>query len=548
MLFHEKERLLEPQCCWYKGDVTSEECRSIGPADANLYASWDRRVMEKCLDCPRFASDIERMRGEGNPFFPLISLFLSEISDMKVRLQSMDGFLNSKTREIRFLHELSTVLQTSLDLDEVLSVAMTAITAGKGFGMNRAFLLMCDREQAHLRGYLGVGPRNYEEAWHIWQEVGQSDLSLREMAQQFRETKLSSEKVKFHDILEQLTVPLSDHDHIVNVALREKRPILAVESFNNPIVSREFAGILGVDSFLVMPLVSGDRRVGVILADNCITHRPITHQDIQSMETFAFPVAFALIRASLYEELQEEVDKLTTANTKLQEQQELIVKMEKMALVGRITSSIAHSIRNPLMVIGGFARSLLKNTKDDDPKNEYLGSIVQEAKQLEEVLEEILNYSDSLYPVKDRWDVNQLVSNVCSELGARFDAMKCRCVMELSAGLPAVLIDFKQISYCVKTLISSVLDNRIKGGEVVVRSWRWEGVVGIEVRDLNTTLAREVWESLSTPFSETRELGSGMGLPICRTILERSGHAFLLQYPADGGVRAIIEIRTDEGG
>lgn len=539
---------MEPQCCWNKGDITPEDCRSIGPGDVNLYASWDRRVMEKCLDCPYFAADIDRMRGEGNQAFPLLSLFLSEISDMKVRLQSMDGFLNSKTREIRFLHELSTVLQTSMDLDEVLSIAMTAITAGKGFGMNRAFLLMCDREQANLRGYLGVGPRNYEEAWHIWQEVSQVDLSLREMAQQFRENKLSSEKVKFQDILEQLTVPLSDHEHIVTMALREKRPILAVEAFNNPLVSREFAAILGVDSFLVMPLVSGERRIGVILADNCITHRPITHQDIQSMETFAFPVAFALVRASLYEELQEEVDKLTLANTKLQEQQELIVKMEKMALVGRITSSIAHSIRNPLMVIGGFARSLLKSAKEDDPKNEYLGSIVQEARQLEEVLEEILNYSDSLYPVKDKWDINQLVSSVCRELDARFDAIKCRCVMELSAGLPAVLIDFKQISYCVKTLISSVLDNRIKGGEILVKSWRWDNVVGIEVRDLNTTLTKEVVESLATPFSETQALGGGVGLPLCRTILERSGHAFLLEYPADGGVRAIIEIRIDEGG
>lgn len=539
---------MEPQCCWYKGDIAPEDCRSIGPGDVNLYASWGRRVMEKCLDCPRFAADIERMRVEGNPTFPLLSLFLSEISDMRVRLQSMDGFLNSKTREIRFLHELSTVLQTSMDLDEVLSIAMTAITAGKGFGMNRAFLLMCDRDQTHLNGYLGVGPRNYEEAWHIWQEVSQVDLSLREMAQQFRENKLSSEKVKFQDILEQLTVPLSDHDHIVTMALRENRPILAVEAFSNPLVSREFAAILGVDSFLVMPLVSGERRIGVILADNCITHRPITHQDVQSMETFAFPVAFALVRASLYEELQEEVDKLTLANTKLQEQQELIVKMEKMALVGRITSSIAHSIRNPLMVIGGFARSLLKSAKDDDPKNEYLGSIVQETKQLEEVLEEILNYSDSLYPVKDKWDINQLVSNVCRELDPRLDDMKCRCVLELSAGLPTVLIDFKQISYCVKTLISSVLDNRIKGGEILVRSWRRDNVVGIEVRDLNTTLTKEMWESIATPFSETQELGVGVGLPLCMTILERSGHSFMLEYPADGGVRAIIEIRIDEGG
>ena len=181
------------------------------------------------------------------------------------------------------------------------------------------------------------------------------------------------------------------------------------------------AHILGVDSFLVMPLISRNRRIGIIIADNCITHKPITTQDMQSLETFAFPVAFALERASLYERVQEDVDKLIAANRKLQEQQELIVRMEKMALVGRITSSIAHSIRNPLLVIGGFARSLLRNIENDDPKREYLESIVGEAKQLEDVLDEVLNYSDSLYPARDMWDVNQLVTNVCGELAGRLE-------------------------------------------------------------------------------------------------------------------------------
>ena len=83
---------------------------------------------------------------------------------------------------------------------------------------------------------------------------------------------------------------------------------------------------------------------------------------MHSLETFAFPVAFAIERASLYERLQVELNRVTEAGKKLKEQQELIVRMENMALVGRITSSIAHSIRNPLMIIGGFARSMLKNS------------------------------------------------------------------------------------------------------------------------------------------------------------------------------------------
>lgn len=539
---------MDLHCCWRKENISADDCPYLEPGEEYFLVSHERRVVEKCLHCPRFASDLEIMNGAGEPLVPLVNFLSDELQDVKIRLESMDGFLNSKTREIRFLHELSTVLQTSMDLDEVLSVAMTAITAGKGFGMNRAFLLMCDKEQQYLRGYLGVGPRSYEEAWHIWQEVEQTNLTLKEMAQFFRKNKLFSEKIKFQDILERLTVPLEDQEHILTRSLYEKRPILVVEAFNNPLVSREFAEVLGVDSFLVMPLISGNRKIGVLIADNFITHRAITHQDIQSIETFAFPVAFALVRASLYEQLHEEVEKITLANHKLQEQQELIVKMEKMALVGRITSSIAHSIRNPLMVIGGFARSLLKSVDVDDPKKEYLSSIIQEARQLEDVLVEILNYSDSLYPVKDRWDLNQLVVDSYRELQEQFDSAGCVCRLELAENLPSVLVDYKQISYCVRTLLTTSLENRSPGGDMVFRSRWWGNVVELELEDANGSLPEEARESLSTPFASTQELGVAgiVGLPICRTILEKSGNNLEIEKTQAGGMRYLIRLNLQK--
>jgi signal transduction histidine kinase len=345
-----------------------------------------------------------------------------------------------------------------------------------------------------------------------------------------------------------LTVPLEDQDHILTRSLHEKRPILVVEAFNNPLVTPEFAQILGVDSFLVMPLISGNRKIGVLIADNFITQRAITHQDIQSIETFAFPVAFALVRASLYEQLHEELDKLTLANRKLQEQQELIVKMEKMALVGRITSSIAHSIRNPLMVIGGFARSLIKSADVDDPKREYLSSIIQEARQLEDVLVEILNYSDSLYPVKDRWDLNQLVEDSFRELQVKFAEAGCIYRLELAEDLPVVLVDYKQISYCVRTLLVSSLENRFAGGEIIFKSRWWDNVVLLELNDPHGNLPVEVWETLSTPFSSTQELGVAgvVGLPICRTILEKSGNSLEIERPQEGGIRYIIKLNLQK--
>ena len=147
------------------------------------------------------------------------------------------------------------------------------------------------------------------------------------------------------------------------------------------------------------------------------------------------------------------------ANRKLQEQQELIVRMEKMAVVGRITSSIAHSIRNPLAAIGGFARSLLKSG-DIEKKKEYLEYILNEAKHLDDVLEEVLNYSESLHPVMDCWDLNQLASAVTAEMKLRLEEMHIAVDLRLDPELPPAWLDYKQISYCLRTIINYVAEDQ----------------------------------------------------------------------------------------
>ena len=530
------------ECCWNKIEVTPEECPYIVEGEEELYTIHKRRVMEKCLECPRFVDDLRRMQESGAPLTDVLTYIISEFQDQRAQLHSMGSFLNSKARESKFLHELSLVLQTSLDLDEVLSVALTAITAGKGFGMNRAFLLMTDKERHCLKGYLGIGPSNYEEAWQIWQEIGQNGASLAAMAKNFLDNKLSSEKAKFNDILEKLSVSLDDHAHIFNRALRERTSILVIDAFHNPEVDSRLAHILGVDSFLVMPLISRNRRIGIIVADNCITHKQISPQDMQSLEIFAFPVAFALERASLYERVQEDVDKLTEANRKLKEQQELIVRMEKMALVGRITSSIAHSIRNPLLIIGGFARSLLKNIEASDPKREYLESIVNEAKQLEDVLDEVLNYSDSLYPVKDMWDVNHLVTGVCRELQGALEQHRVTISIELAPGLPMAYIDYKQIAFCIRTILGNSMENQTGGSAIRIIS-RLEGDdIVVDITDTGTEIPLEAREQLTTPFSAAQGLGSGVALPLCKTILDRHGLPFEMESAAEGGTRYIIRL------
>jgi signal transduction histidine kinase len=471
---------------------------------------------------------------------------LAENLRQKTQIQSLVSFLDNKTLEMRFLHELGSVLQSSVDLEEVLSVALTAITAGKGFGMNRAFLLLCDREAGILKGYLGIGPRNLEEASQVWHEIVQNDMDLQTLSQNFRLNKLSSERVKFHDVLEQLTIPLANKDHIVIKALDGRHPVVVQGAFQHPDVPPELARLLGVDTFLLMPLISRNRRIGMIIADNFITNRAITEEDMQSLETFGFPVAFAIERASLYDKLQEELNRVTEAGKKLKEQQELIVRMENMALVGRITSSIAHSVRNPLMIIGGFARSILKNSPASDPKRTFIESIVAETHQLEGVLDEILNYSDSLYPTRDFWDVNQLIETALRDTADMLTSLGYAAGYSPGHDLPQVYIDFKQLSYCLRTLLQNDINSIGTDLSIAITSQSGDGCVIIRIEDRSRHISQTELNHLLVPFSETRDLGAGLGLALCKTMLEKQGIPFVALADEYNGIHYTITLPTSK--
>jgi hypothetical protein len=515
-------------CCWTTEQIEPGHCPNIREGEEDLLSELSRRIVEKCFYCERFRDDLRLLSENDQPLARLVPFLVESLRDQKNQIASMAGSLDSRNQQISFLHELGEVLQTTMNLDEVLSVAMTAITAGKGFGMNRTFLLLTEKSQHNL----GVGPQNQQEAWQTWEEIEHHNYSLTEMASQFFNTKLKAEKAKFHDILSRLGTLLTQEGHILNQVLRRHSPLLVDKRIHTNDEDNGLSEILGVDSYLIMPLVSRNRPVGVILADNYVTRKAITPHDLESLETFGFTVAFAIERASLHEELQEKVERLEEVNEQLLEQQEQIVRMEKLALVGEITSSIAHSIRNPLVAIGGFARTLLRRSDADDPLRERLQSLITAAQQLDDVLNEVLTSSDSLYPARDQWDVNLLVYRVSEELAERLAQRGVLVRLDLAQNLPMAFIDFRQITFCVRTIIINLLDSLPDGSTVTVFT-----------RLLPEGILLEACAG-QLPAGHTV---SGLGIMVCRNLLEKQGIPFTITNDDQGiSFRITVPVERSE--
>lgn len=482
-----------------------------------------QRFLHRCIECPRFRADLRAMSEGPGSLADLIPEALDEMVALRKQNHELTRQVEVRNRETRFLHEVGLVLQSSMEMDEVIAMALTAVTAGKGFGLNRAILMLVDKKRQLLKGYLAVGPRSQEDADRIWREIAEHDYPLREMAQRFFREKMAAEREKFRDLLDKLSIPLSHRNHLFVRALNgnQSRHILHINSEPHLDLSR--AEALGVNELILVPLKIKDRRVGLLLADNIITGQPIAAEDIHSLETFAIPVSFAIERASLYERLQNELKNLMEANRRLGEQQELILRMEKMALVGKLTASISHSIRNPMTIIGGFARTLARNIPVEDANRPYVESIIREARRLDEVLEEVLSYSESLHPTYDRWDINHLVTEVHSGLREDLEASGVDCRLELAPDLPMVKVDFKKIVYCLRSIIRQALTGMPRGGDMEIRTASKENELQIILFHGGTAPHPERVEAVTSESLSPIGQGGGLGLALCARILEDHG-------------------------
>jgi len=166
---------------------------------------------------------------------------------------------------------------------------------------------------------------------------------------------------------------------------------------------------------------------------------------------------------------------------------------------------------------------------------------MHEAKQLENVLDEVLSYADSLYPAKDTWDVNQLVDAVFAKYRERLKLQGITCSLNLAPDLPMATIDYKQIAFCIRTILNTVMVS--SGVERMSLTTRQDDhAIAIEIENNGKPPATDTGEETGLPSAELQVLGSNLGFQLCRSILEKQGNPFLVENAPGGGTRYTIRL------
>jgi two-component system NtrC family sensor kinase len=215
------------------------------------------------------------------------------------------------------------------------------------------------------------------------------------------------------------------------------------------------------------------------------------------------------------------------------------IREERLVLLGKMAAGIAHEVRNPLEAIKGAATVLEGNGAADPTVRKFTRIIKDEVTDLNRFLVGFLEFARPAPLRLETADLPAIADEVVALLEPLLDERRIRVGREMAADLPAVQADAHQIKQVLMNLCLNAIQAMPEGGEMVLtgRSSESEDRPGVvlSVRDTGGGVAESVLQQVFEPFITTKAGGSGLGLAVSRSIIERHAGRIWVESAPDRG-------------
>jgi hypothetical protein len=424
--------------------------------------------------------------------------------------------------ELSILKEISEVLASTTELDEVLNTILIGVTSHQGFGFNRAFVFLISEDGGFLEGKLAVGPSDQQEAQHIWGEILGKNMTLKEMLNSYT-SRAGTVDTHVNTIVKGVRVPLTDDNDVLIQAIKSKSSLNVMDAKSHPAVPESLTGMMHCNAFVLIPLIAEDNVLGLLWADNAITGKPIEQRDIEQLRSFAVQASLAIEKSNLYKNFQDKVEQLDAANREIMEKRNQLIRTEKLAAVGQMSATVAHGIRNPLVSIGGFARRLLKKEDPDSPSRKYLNIIIEEINRLETMLSELLDFVRPRKMSQRNVSLLEVVETTLQFFSYEFE-QRSISVEQHKPDDPLMLeIDVDQFKRVLHNLFYNAIEAMPEGGTLSIDLAREDPWARLSIADTGSGVDNDNVEKIFHPFFSSKPTGSGLGLAVCNQIISIHG-------------------------
>jgi len=307
-------------------------------------------------------------------------------------------------------------------------------------------------------------------------------------------------------------------------AVDRKEKSVARWAFDN----RHTAG-LGTDTLpgakaIYLPMVASSGAVGVVGVLPEDAKRRFDPEDIHFLESFVNQTAMAMERVMLAKEAHEER-----------------LKTEAQNVRNTFLSSVSHDLRSPLAVVAGAASTLLeKDTSlDRSDRLELLHTIHEETDRLERIIRNVLNLTrldSGTITVHKEWQpLEEIIGVVLNRFADRFRERFLE--LKIPPDLPLIPFDTLLMEQVLSNLLENALRHTPAGTPVEITVTPQKSAVMIEIADRGSGIPAQEEEAIFKKFTRGThtQMGAGIGLAICRVIVEAHGGRIWVENRPDGG-------------
>ena len=240
-------------------------------------------------------------------------------------------------------------------------------------------------------------------------------------------------------------------------------------------------------------------------------------------------------------QLQEEVEK---QKQELEATQERLIRQEKLALMGQLAGSIGHELRNPLGVIANSVYYLnLRLTDADEKTQEYLDMITVTVDEARRIITDLLSLLRTSPGKRQAVTISMLVAHVLERQNPPENVQLYTIFPE---NLPDWYIDGQQIKQVLINLLDNAYQSIEGKGEVHIYAEAQEGTVHLSIRDSGSGMPDEMIPRIFEPLFTTKADGVGLGLMICKNLVEVNGGTILVDSSEGEGSTFTVVLPTKE--
>jgi two-component system CheB/CheR fusion protein len=226
--------------------------------------------------------------------------------------------------------------------------------------------------------------------------------------------------------------------------------------------------------------------------------------------------------------------------------QEELITSEKLTAIGQLASVVGHEIRNPLGVIKNSAYFLNMKLKDsaDEKVVKHLKILEKEVNSANLIISDLLGFASKKTPTLDQTDLNETVKNALSYI-----AVPENIKVEIKLGeIPKMLLDKEQVQRVCQNLILNAVQAMPEGGKLTIQTTKQDDSAKLIVRDTGVGIPKENMPKLFTPLFSTKAKGIGLGLAICKQIVEsHDGNITVESRVGEGSTFTVkLPIRTEK--